>query len=797
MTLTLTRKVAQLGGEQDGSFEQAFASLAYSHLQDKAPRLVDHIVGFQLVERNEDSTKAVGVFGVKLNSLWIYAPVFFLNGKLKGHELLYVKSKDLFLPMKEGWINYLMSRQTNTEGEPSLPARLLGSKTPDFSRISNPPTYAKYGGHGHVPADFRDMVVQGIRRPADAMPPWAKQAMTVFAAAAQRDASFLFEQAQPGQRLGLDKLASAPLTAALTGTGIDLPAFLSEHPQLATAALHAYTKYAFVRRGIDKFYGGLPFFRQLGQTMAKRANASRSVSLLDREHSELGLKPYHPSQQVTVYTKQAAFARHLSDADRRTVLDRGLLIRDNRAASEKSAAYSTQQPVALANPDCSGIHSVLEKPGTFSDLLVLMGPVSTHGPATGRVLVVRLSDSDDKAYGDYKTGDIWVRQRDETNKPGKVSNWFDRVPGHTGKLEERAKYIAVGPNGQSTVPFRVDTAHDTGVYTVHLDYVDCFSNVSWDSPTRLYDVTLRVDERSGTRLRNGHTELHVPSNFKFVKLESPSPSPRSGMAVEPAVVRPAPKPIQPGASSDIQLLLYKKAQQMKLYGDASEVVIATKQGQARHSWLNGLISLVRDHGLDEKTASDMLRQAQVRPATFFIKYAMAYPQHPGPGAPQFPEPNYGTEPIGYGSVNAIYPQEEHIRAEGLLTDSTDPAVYDPFKDVQDAAMQLAQYGEQSGNKEVFDVGMLAGMIKSVRKDSLVDRHLGSLMRSIDSLGRILFLFYWHQEDFEDRYGKHDLPELEDAVRNAFEAVGDVVLFLKEKTIESPAMGLDLDDVAGN
>jgi hypothetical protein len=64
------------------------------------------------------------------------------------------------------------------------------------------------------------------------------------------------------------------------------------------------------------------------------------------------------------------------------------------------------------------------------------------------------------------------------------------------------------------------------------------------------------------------------------------------------------------------------------------------------------------------------------------------------------------------------------------------------------------------------------------------------MKAVDKLGRLLFMFYWHQEEFADRYGKADLPELEDSIRNAFETLGDVVLFLKEKTIEP-----GLDDVS--
>jgi hypothetical protein len=98
-------------------------------------------------------------------------------------------------------------------------------------------------------------------------------------------------------------------------------------------------------------------------------------------------------------------------------------------------------------------------------------------------------------------------------------------------------------------------------------------------------------------------------------------------------------------------------------------------------------------------------------------------------------------------------------------------------------MQVAQQAAQSGQKEVFDVSMISGLLKSVRHQSLVDRYLGDLMKALDKLGRILFLFYWHSEEFEDRYGKGDLPELEDSLRNAFEMLGDVTLFLREKTVQ--------------
>jgi hypothetical protein len=83
--------------------------------------------------------------------------------------------------------------------------------------------------------------------------------------------------------------------------------------------------------------------------------------------------------------------------------------------------------------------------------------------------------------------------------------------------------------------------------------------------------------------------------------------------------------------------------------------------------------------------------------------------------------------------------------------------------------------------------MISGLLKVVRQDGLVDRYLGDLMKALDKLGRILFLFYWHSDEFEDRYGKQDLPELEDTLRNSFEVLGDLVLFLKEKTVQGGAI----------
>jgi hypothetical protein len=134
--------------------------------------------------------------------------------------------------------------------------------------------------------------------------------------------------------------------------------------------------------------------------------------------------------------------------------------------------------------------------------------------------------------------------------------------------------------------------------------------------------------------------------------------------------------------------------------------------------------------------------------------------------------------------------EYHLKIPDMSASKTDPSIYRPMgPDPQ--TMMTARRAAQTGQKEVFDTAMLGSLLKVLRQDNMVDRYMGDLMKGMDRLGRILFLYYWHGEAFEDRYGKQDMPELEDGLRNAFEGIGDIVLVLKRKAI-SPHMS----DVSG-
>jgi hypothetical protein len=148
---------------------------------------------------------------------------------------------------------------------------------------------------------------------------------------------------------------------------------------------------------------------------------------------------------------------------------------------------------------------------------------------------------------------------------------------------------------------------------------------------------------------------------------------------------------------------------------------------------------------------------------------------------------------------ATAPTMREIPIPEMSTYNTDRNIYDP-RGPDQQALAVAQQAAQTGQREVFDTAMFGSMLKAVRQDSMVDRYLGDLMKGLDRLCRVLFLLYWHGDEFADRYGSQDLPELEDGLRNAIEVVGDVVLALKSKSIE-PDLGdgsdVDLSSVANN
>jgi len=807
-------KFAGVGPDQSSSFEQAFASLAHTYLRDKAPRLLDFMVGFQLVDRNEDNTQAVGIFGFKAGGQWLYAPVFFLSGDLKGHELLYLKDKDQFVPLKENWVNYLLAKRPYVLGEPeSRSLQQLGARSPDLRQLVTPPAYAKYGSvRVDLPASWEGWLVE--------FAPSLGQLATRAPSELKKFAGF-------AERFSLDEV-------------------LAESLPLCKLAYAVSERYPAIGHYIEKFYGpGL--FKQALLQLRDRATAPESVLAgISQKPGSFREKTAVADEKVKITVDDdETITRNvpeMSEEQRERLLRDGYLVEDARTGEEASKAYNTQLEVTLVNPDASGLYDVLVKPGGFERCLVLSNPHSNQG-RQAFITVIRL---DPRNWVNAYRGGVFAKPNVEPIET--FADWYDKQKG-TESFKTNSVYVAITRDGQGSCPFRVRRKTGDGRYDASFyDYPEWHTRPLWDPPAgdccsqpSPRDEAVQLNARAGTRLRAVDGTLFIPSEAKVLLVRQPAfdyDDEVEGVPDEPESKNP---PIEPGQLVDVQLQIIQKSavlddepddeivedayvakqfqrfpryygsrgrrrrrrvkkaefelaapadlearvlretEPLKVYSNGTEVRL---NGDEPRTVKSALFALIREHGLRESVAKALLKEAdRHRVCRARIKYAQGYPLlGVGPTAPAIPEPAYGME--SYPPVQTIMPQEEELAVPDLAASEYDTSVYDTGPEAMpDAgAMQVAQQAGAAGQKEVFDTAMIAGLLKAVRQDSLVDRYMGDLLKAVDRLGRLLFLFYWHNAEFEDRYGKADMPELEDTLRNAFEVVGDLVLFLKEKDV---------------
>lgn len=832
-------KNASIGGKGgETEFEQAFSSLAYAYLKDKAPRLLDYMLGFQLIDRNEDNTKAIGVFGFQIGKQWLYAPVFFLNGDLKGHELLYIKNNDSFVPMKENWINYLMSRKPHILGEPSVgKLQELGGVAPDINSLSMSP--------------------QGNKSASDTQ--WLQPALPMLAAFKVKLAGSLYRGAG-NRKLDQKAVIRVPFEAALTKTAsnLDFNQVLPKSLALLEAAYDLAERYPTIKEATSNFYGTDCFSRwakELRSNTIKQASSILPVpttvtlvptTLLGTLSQPRPITDHIKEGKLEVYMSASVVTNKdaLNNSDREKLLQGKVVIKDRREDEEVSKLYTTENDISLTNPSETELYSVLEGSGEFSKMLVVLNGISSRG-AESMTTVVRI-DKKDGANKSWLNADSTSVFATQVSDKDEWKDWFDDLSSDTD-LDEDAEYIAVNYSRSATAPFRVTTDMGEGEYKVDFRTSKDYS-ASRDSlmpkiqdryapPRRgmaaganlissyhsqnnsAYGATLIIgkEDKSGLRLRPVSGQLRVPASFKFIKLsDGSSSSIFGGCGCSPFDEES--NPIRLGGLADIKRLLVEKTARLKIFNNGTDVYLDSVIGAVQLSKKAALCRLIDTHGLREKVAMDMLQKAEKSGhAIYRVLYAAGYgtDKQAAPntsvlaGGPSFPldtdtSGDRGSETYG-PSTSALtrYSTEKNSPIPSMSGDESNESKWDNWQNFEakdfKQNLQSAQTAGKDGQKEVFDVSMMAGMLKTVRQDSLVDRHLGDLMAALDSLGRLLMNFYWHQEEFEDRYGKSDLPELEDSLRNAFESLGDITLFLKEKTIESSfdKGDINLDEVSRN
>jgi len=776
-------KTADIGGRgDDASFEQAFSNLAHAYLRDSAPKLLDHEIGFQLIDRNRENTKAVGIFAFKLGSQWLYAPVFFLNGDLKGHELLYIKNQDMFVPLKENWVNYLVNRKPSILGS-GIDKNLtqFGQRQPDFTQLSRSP--AKFGSARPTLKEMMTAVMPTLARTAT---------MSTKEAFADLGRTLNFAEFVKSAKLDmLDVLVKTCQRA----------------PQLADA--------------IDAFHG-LDVLS--GAIKAAKVRQEKETKKIASVLSDAPKKPAAlASLRVITYdlTVQDALPPGHTEEDQEKLLRDGVLILDQRDRDNVSIPYNIQVEQKLFNPTQSGLYEILVKPGMLERCYVAVYP---QGACRRENFVTVVRDGGKRDWINIRADQVFALARIEGDE---WTSWFEALP-KAESLAKNSRYMVLGQRGDATVPFRVlreygETEYGSTAYEVHMEdhskfppkgHIDscCYTDPLNYSKYR-DGVRIHLNGKQGASLRSSMGDIFVPEDFRLLKVElGEDDEEMADGQMACGCGESSDPPLMPGNLADAQLLLMQKMGSLTVYHKGASVEMQThfptqKIGAAgvierELSEKQALVSLVSRHGFREDTAREILKQAADK-KKFACRVKYANPYGPpmmvqnAPGGPTDPGPVMGGESIMGTSVPTQLGIDVGVPVSGMSASQTDRSIYNPNTELDDPVVKKIMQAAESGQRDVFDTAMIGAMLRAVRDDGLVDRYMGDLTKGLDRIGRILFMFYWHGDRFAERYGKADMPELEDSLRNAFEMIGDVILFLKQKTIEAYPEETDSDADIGS
>lgn len=808
------------GQDQETQFEQAFAQLAFTYLRDRAPALVQHLVGFQLVDRNDDNTKAVGIFGFRLGNsgqpLWLYAPLFFMNNRIKGQNLLYIKNQNRFVPLTEGRINAVLQHRPTIigQGAPGT-SQQNRTRTPDWRSYATPPRRSKYGAAGGLESSL-EKVAKASRAAGMAFKTWFTDS----------------EGPQIVANLAYGDLAEDTITPLTLAT---------KYASACMTLAEMTTRYPQLRDGFSEFYGDDAVVKvaQLWQERLEQAEA-KEASVLTATPAKL---PTPVKEAVTRITydrivldssdSSAAVHNDMTDDERARLVRDGYLLRDYRTNDAHSIAYDAVQDISLSVPQETGIYHVLVKDGTLEKMLVVRSPYATHERHSWLTLV-RLSSP--RAWLNCYPASVYAKT-DGSPLRDDYAKFFEALP-ETHTLRRGGVYMVVTEDGQGSVPFRVVEAMDGEQYRIsaldscsdspmaepasHRSYLPGTYGAQESHDARFwnYPEMVKFTDRRQTKFRTQANTLICPNESRVVTLQQPDgeADDTCGCCVAPASAGDL---LVLGDVNDLETAIRQKTATLRLWSDGDETRI---NGEPPLKQADALFVLVRDHAIPEKRAREMLasavrqKAANFRSVSFFVDYgpgscfykqALTEPSMLMPGVsgdnmymPDFQEQPPSTMLDIPSAPNVIERQSINSPIEGLRAgQQSDFSGYnnDPMTLPDPQLMQYAQQAAQSGQKELFDAAGLQTMLKTMRRNIVDDDDISHLTGAVDRLGKMLFKFYWHNDDFADRFGEADMPELEDSLSNNFEGLDALVLMLEERdlTPSGSSMQMDNESVANN
>lgn len=169
------------------AFENGFSQLAQRAFSTKFPELVEYMTTFKVINSDVESGSATGAFILTVDGETVIVPSILARNQLKPLEVMYVKRKDIFLPLSRDWLKEVSRSSLDNLGEGVTPPKAM-EYDEDIRRLVVPPTIGRFAYAAESPKGLR------LAQFLDGSPNYIKQAFSIILQKDRNLLKFAFEQ---------------------------------------------------------------------------------------------------------------------------------------------------------------------------------------------------------------------------------------------------------------------------------------------------------------------------------------------------------------------------------------------------------------------------------------------------------------------------------------------------------------------------------------------------------------------------------------------------------------------------
>ena len=819
------RKQAAVTATSDSDIEKAFSDQASGFVENKLAPLMKapYSIGFEIVRKNDDNTRMVGIFAFKVDENILFAPVFFLNGEIKG-PILYRCDTRTFVPANKDWANYLIEAIENAEGK-GISISRRGETAPlvQMQRINFlPPGYSKSAAAKCCCCGTEDgLAVNTVIVPKKLAPTPEGNAVVEIttemanpAAEWNKSDSVRFKSTQDGTIECCCKEAKWNLSVADAASIVDAQDTVRIYDNNENAYELSKEACAEIRntffekiaaaedwagpllQAVDGFMtqpaGLIREFCSEPITGAVACDAIIKAAEANWDFAEMiayrynGFENFIPEKMPVETIEKSATAEEKLEISMRCPEDLeksasyfidGFVINDTRNP-ERLTHVIEESPVSIEAPSGPGVYSVLRNDGEFEENVLV---TFATGSRVGEEKRPSYCDNEDKKpYMLIKDGKVAF----ERNVLGIQTGSFNDYKGLKDKVESgKAYWVVVGDTVTNPI-YVVSVKNADGVQYARVS--SGYSSRSVNKPSNpdgeyLKDVVINYDTEK-TVIEEGI----LGSDVKFIEM----PKGDSEVSWIDAKVLTG-----IGGASSIDKFIYESYKMPKVTVSEDDLdkkayrISANGETSEAFSKVTMLVKLTQDLCLGADEAYGVMgKVASAGTHSFYLdgmeKCATNLRVVDRPYFDDLVDSDFGIALQPDRVFQLRVHGDQIMEPASAIGDALNPNTGTGLPNFTVATTdpeELRNLADVYKLPNVFEHGAVGTLADTFNALALIEKYVPKLEDAVDSLGRFKFLIYWCPQDFEKAYGADDMVNLEAEIDSNFDDLGGLLLKLLKKT----------------